>query len=95
MAEGVVKYRDPRKPIINVEIGNNHIIRSLLDLGASVNILPSYLYDRLGLPPIKPTSIVIQLADRTTRRCKGIVEDVFVRCQNFRYPVGFLLLDTD
>jgi len=41
--------------------------RALLDLEASVNLVSFTKYERLGLGELKPTKIVIQLADRTTR----------------------------
>lgn len=78
-----------------MEIGKDFRIQSLLDLGASVNILPTYLYNHMDLGKYKPTNITLQLADRSTRRCRGIVEDVIVKCVDFYYPVDFVLLDTN
>ena len=39
-----VKYKDPGSPKISVNIGGNCIDKSLLDLGASVNLLPYSVY---------------------------------------------------
>ena len=39
-----VKYKDPGSPTISVNIGGNCIDKSLLDLGASVNLLPYSVY---------------------------------------------------
>ncbi|RVW29309.1 Retrovirus-related Pol polyprotein from transposon 17.6 [Vitis vinifera] len=38
--------------------------KALLDLGASVNLLPYSVYKQLGLGELKPTSITLSLADR-------------------------------
>ncbi|RVW63258.1 hypothetical protein CK203_058635 [Vitis vinifera] len=38
--------------------------KALLDLGASVNLLPYYVYKQLGLGGLKPTTITLSLADR-------------------------------
>ncbi|RVW77745.1 Retrovirus-related Pol polyprotein from transposon 297 [Vitis vinifera] len=38
--------------------------KALLDLGASVNLLPYSVYKKLGLGELKPTSITLSLADR-------------------------------
>ena len=39
------KYKDPGSPIISVNIGGNCIDNSLLDLGASVNLMSYSVYD--------------------------------------------------
>ncbi|XP_022859047.1 uncharacterized protein LOC111379846 [Olea europaea var. sylvestris] len=67
-----------------------HISQVLLDLGASVNIMPYSIYLSLGLGEIKPTSVSLQLADRSTIRPRGVVEDVLVQIDKFCYPVDFL-----
>uniref|UniRef100_A0A2N9GKN7 Retrotransposon gag domain-containing protein n=1 Tax=Fagus sylvatica TaxID=28930 RepID=A0A2N9GKN7_FAGSY len=71
-----VKYKDPGCPTISCIIGNFNIDRALLDLGASVNLLPYSVYEQLGLGELKPTKVVLQLADRSIRKPRGIVEDV-------------------
>ena len=89
-----VKYKDPGSPTILVNIGGNCIDKSLLDLGASVNLLPYSVYKQLGLGELKPTNITLSLADRSVKIPKGIVEDVLVKIDKFYYPVDFVVLDT-
>ena len=43
-----VKYKDPRCPTIFCTIGQKEINRALLDLGASINMLPSQYTSNLG-----------------------------------------------
>ncbi|KAL6332963.1 hypothetical protein AAG906_019977 [Vitis piasezkii] len=69
--------------------------KALLDLGASVNLLPYFVYKQLGLGELKPTSITLSLADRSVKIPRGIIEDVLVQVDNFYYPVDFVVLDTD
>ena len=90
-----VKYKDPGSPTISVNIGGTCIDKSLLDLGASVNLLPYYVYKQLGLGELKPTNITLSLADRSVKIPKGIVEDVLVKVDKFYYPVDFVVLDTE
>ena len=40
----LVKYKDPGSPTILVNIGGTCVDKALLDLGASVNLLPYSLY---------------------------------------------------
>ena len=90
-----VKYKDPGSPTISVNIGGTCIDKALLDLGASVNLLPYSVYKQLGLGELKPTNITLSLADRSVKIPKGIVEDVLVKVDKFYYPVEFVVLDTE
>ena len=53
-----------------------------------------FIYLRLGLGELKPTSVILQLADRTVRKPRGIVEYVLLQINKFYYLVDFLILDT-
>ncbi|KAJ0038202.1 hypothetical protein Pint_23027 [Pistacia integerrima] len=88
------KYKDPGRPTVACQIGNKACGQALLDLGASVNLMPYSIYLQLGLDEIKPTFVTLQLADRSVRKPRGIVEDVLVQIDKFYYPVDFLVLDT-
>ena len=90
-----VKYKDPGSSTISVNIGGNCIEKSLLDLGASVNLMPYSVYKQLGLGELKPTNITLSLADRSVKIPKGIVEDVLVKIDKFYYLVDFVVLDTE
>ena len=68
--------------------------KALLDLGASVNLLPYSMYKQLGLGELKPTSITLSLADRSIKIPKGTIEDVLIQVDRFYYPVDFVVLDT-
>ena len=52
------KFKDLGCPIISCVIGNSKIEKALLDLGASVNLLPYSMYEQLGLGELKPTFII-------------------------------------
>ena len=73
----------------------SQIERVLLDLGASVNLLPCSVYVQLGLGELKPTSMTLQLADRSVKVTRGIVEDVLIKVDKFYFPVDFIVLDTE
>ncbi|RVW34756.1 hypothetical protein CK203_101295 [Vitis vinifera] len=90
-----LKYKDPGSPTISVMIGGKVVEKALLDLGASVNLLPYSVYKQLGLGELKPTAITLSLADRSVKIPRGVIEDVLVQVDNFYYPVDFVVLDTD
>ena len=73
-----VKYKDPGCPTISVNIGGTCVEKALLDLGASVNLLPYSVYKQLGLGELRPTSITLSVADRSIKIPKGTVEDVLI-----------------
>ena len=91
----MVKYKIPGTPTISVNIRGTCIDKALLDLGASVNLLPYLVYKQLGLGELKPTNITLFLADRSMKIPKGIVEDVLVKIDKLYYPVDFMVLDTE
>jgi hypothetical protein len=89
-----LKYKDPGCPIITCMIRVSQIERALLDLGASVNLLLYSIYLQLGLGELKPTSMTLQLADRSMKIPWGIVEDVLIKVDKFYFPMDFIVLDT-
>ena len=85
--------KDPGSPLVSCSIGNLNFRKALLDLGASVNILPTHLFERLKLGNLKPTSIVLSLGDKSLRYPRGMIEDVIVKVKCCCFPVDFLVLD--
>ena len=88
-----LKLKDPGSPTITCVIGTKVINDALLDLGSSVNLMPYSVYLQLGLGEMKPTTVVLQLADRSMAKPRGFVEDVLVQVDKFYYPVDFVILD--
>lgn len=88
------KYKDPGCPTITCIIGSQRVDQAFLDLGASVNLLPFSVYLQLGLRELKPTRVTLQLADRSVKVPRGIVEDDLVQVDKFYFPMDFIVLDT-
>jgi hypothetical protein len=59
-----LKYKDPGCPTILCFIGEHKIEKALLDLGASVNLLPYSVFQSLNLGELKPTFITLLLVNR-------------------------------
>ncbi|XP_075649944.1 uncharacterized protein LOC142620465 [Castanea sativa] len=87
------KYKDLGCPTISCTIGDYIMEHALLDLGASVNLIPFSVYQKLGLGDLKPTSVTLQLADCSVRELRGIVKDVLVKIEHFYYLVDFIVID--
>lgn len=59
-------------------IGNYKIELALVDLGASVNLLPYSVYQKLNLGELKLTPAIISLDDRSIKVPKGRIKDELV-----------------
>ncbi|XP_074300457.1 uncharacterized protein LOC141631725 [Silene latifolia] len=58
------KCSDPDMFTVPCTLGDTTIPNAMLDLGASINVLPYSLYKSLKLGPLVKTGVVIQLVDR-------------------------------
>ncbi|CAL9005469.1 unnamed protein product, partial [Prunus brigantina] len=67
----------------------------MLDLGASINVMPYSVYQELGLEGIKKTSIRLELADHSIKYPKGIVEDILVQVNTLILPADFVVMDME
>ncbi|XP_073031262.1 uncharacterized protein [Primulina eburnea] len=53
------------------------------------------LQETLELGEVKPSTITLQLADRSLTYPRGIVEDVLVKVDKFIFPADFVILDME
>ena len=74
-------------------IGQKRIQRGMLNLGASINIMPLSIFRALNLGLLKDTRVVIQLADKSNVYPERVVEDVLVKVNEFIFPADFYIVD--
>ena len=89
------KLKDPGSFTIPCTIGNAIFERALCDLGASINLMPLSIFKRLGLGEARPTIVTLQLADRSLKHPRGVIEDVLVKVDKFIFPADFIVLDME
>ncbi|XP_027362526.1 uncharacterized protein LOC113870125 [Abrus precatorius] len=89
------KLKDPGSFTLPCLIGRLIVDRALADLGTSINLMPYSIFKKLGLGEPRPTRMSIQLADRSIKYPRGIIEDVLVKVDKFIFPVDFVILDMD
>ncbi|XP_070050404.1 uncharacterized protein [Nicotiana tomentosiformis] len=87
------KLKDTGSFTIPVRIGNIDVGHALCDLGASINLMPLYLFKQLGLGAPRPTTVMLQLADRSIAYPEGVIEDVLLQIVKFIFPADFIILD--
>ncbi|XP_076916618.1 uncharacterized protein LOC143576407 [Bidens hawaiensis] len=89
------KMTDPGSFTIPCLIGNLFVSNDLVNLGASINLMPYTVFSKLRLREPTPTRMSIQLADRSVKYPRGIVENMLVKIDKFVFPADFVILDMD
>ncbi|KAL0354747.1 UNVERIFIED_CONTAM: Retrovirus-related Pol polyprotein from transposon.6 [Sesamum radiatum] len=89
------KLKDPGSFSIPCTIGDMNFEKALCDLGASINLMPYSIFAKLGMHELTPTIVTLQLADRSIKYPRGIIEDVLVKVGKFVIPVDFVVLDME
>ncbi|KAG4990797.1 hypothetical protein JHK87_024254 [Glycine soja] len=89
------KFKDPGSVTIPCTIGKEAVNKALIDLGASINLMPLSMCRRIGNLKIDPTKMMLQLVDRSITRPYGVVEDVLVKVHHFTFPMDFVIMDIE
>ena len=87
--------QDPSSFTIPCKIGNADMGKTLYDFEANINLMPLSLVKRLSLGEIAPTTMTLQMADRTLAHLESILEDVLIKVGKFIFPVDFVVIDIE
>nr|GEW71095.1 DNA-directed DNA polymerase [Tanacetum cinerariifolium] len=68
---------------------------ALIDLGASINLMPYLVWKRLSPPDLTPMCMSLELADRSISHPVGVAEDVYVKVGSFHFSADFVVVDLD
>ena len=90
-----LKLKDSGSFTIPCAIGNTIFERALCDLGGSINLMPLSIFKNLNLGEAIPTTVTLQLADRSLTHPCGMIEDILVKVNNFIFPADFIILDME
>ncbi|GJR24755.1 reverse transcriptase domain-containing protein [Tanacetum coccineum] len=66
---------------------------ALADLGASINLMPFSVWQKLNLPNLTPTCLTLELADRSISQPISIAKDVNIKVGVFQFPADFVVVD--
>nr|GEZ35963.1 reverse transcriptase domain-containing protein [Tanacetum cinerariifolium] len=86
------KLRDPGKFLIPCGFSKLKC-KALADLGASINLIPLFVWKKLGLPKLISTCMTLELANRAICTPAGIARDVFVPVGKFTFPADFIIVE--
>ena len=56
-------------------------------------MMPLFVFRKLGLGDLNPTTVSLQLAYRSIKYLIGVIKDVLVKVDKFHFPVDFIVLD--
>nr|GEZ80619.1 reverse transcriptase domain-containing protein [Tanacetum cinerariifolium] len=87
--------RDPDKFLIPCDFPGMAECLALVDLSASINLMPLSVWNKLSLPELSPTCMALELADRSISRPVRVAEDVFVKVGTFHFLADFVVVDFD
>ena len=89
------KMKDPGSFTIPCSIGKHEFKKALCDSGASINLMPLLVVQRLSLGELTPIAITLQMADRSMAQPEGILEDVLVKVGKFIFLVDFVIMQME
>ncbi|XP_050919684.1 uncharacterized protein LOC127137253 [Lathyrus oleraceus] len=88
-----MKKKDRGEVTIPCTIGDRSFKKALIDLGASVSLMPLSIDKKLGIGVVQDTRMTLQFSDHSVKKPYGIVEDVQVKIDKFVFPMDFLILE--
>jgi predicted aspartyl protease len=78
---------------IPYSVGSFKFKKALCDLGASLSVMPRYVFEKLCLPELEPMTVCLELGDNSIHYPLGIAVDVPVKVGHRFIPVDFMVLE--
>lgn len=73
------KYSNLGSPVVTIFINGFKVKNSLVDLGESINVMTREFLSHLNIIGIRETPTILQVANSSTIKPDGMIEDVIVR----------------
>ena len=86
------KMNYPGSFTIPCTIGKYEFKKSLCDSGASINLMPLSVVQRLSLGELTPTTITLQMANRSMAHPEGVLEDVLAEVGKIIFLIDFVVM---
>ena len=86
------KMKDSGSFTIPCSIWKYEFKKALCDSGANINLMPLLVVQRLSLGELTPTTITLQMVDRSMAQPEGVLEDVLVKVGKFIFPMDFVVM---
>nr|GEX08412.1 reverse transcriptase domain-containing protein [Tanacetum cinerariifolium] len=89
------KLKDLGKFLISCDFPKMAECLALADLGASINLMPLSVWNKLSLLDLSHMCMTLELTDRSISHPVGVAKDVFVKVGTFHFPTDFVVVDFD
>ena len=89
------KLRDLGSFTIPCAIGEHTFKKVLCDLGVSINLISLSFVKKMNLGELTPTTLSLQMANRSLTYLQGIHEDMLVKVDKYIFPVYFFVLEME
>nr|GEV88279.1 reverse transcriptase domain-containing protein [Tanacetum cinerariifolium] len=89
------KLGDPGEFLIPCDFLGMDECLALADLGASINLMPLLVWNKLSLPELTSILMTLEIANRSISQPIGVAEDVFVKVGKFHILADFIVVDCD
>ncbi|XP_070002362.1 uncharacterized protein [Nicotiana sylvestris] len=84
---------DPGSFTILYTICSYAFAKALCDIGENIYLVPLSIYKKIGIGRVRPTYMLLQLADQTLKRTSCILYDVLVQAGRFVILPDFFIMD--
>jgi len=85
-------FKDPSSFTIPYTIRNHDMGKTLVDLGASINLMPLPMLKKISGLEAKTTRMTLQLLDTSIKYPYGVMEDVITQVDKLKFPVDFVVM---
>ncbi|GJU33824.1 putative reverse transcriptase domain-containing protein [Tanacetum coccineum] len=66
---------------------------AMVDLGASINVMPKFMFEHLKLANLKETNMLVETANMTKKVPLGIIEKILVKIDKFLFSLDFVIIN--
>ncbi|XP_075103703.1 uncharacterized protein LOC142178272 [Nicotiana tabacum] len=87
------KLGDPGSFTIPCTLGGVYFEKTLYDSRASINLMSFSIFRKLNLGEMKDICVSLQFAYQSTKKPKGIIENMLVKVDKFVFPIDFIVLE--
>nr|GEU86175.1 hypothetical protein [Tanacetum cinerariifolium] len=91
--KGPILGMTPAQALTAIHTMTDHSQKWHDDLGASVNVIPTSVFEHLKISNLNKIDMLVEMADMTKRTLIGMVENILVKIDKFLFASEFILMD--
>ncbi|XP_014490080.1 uncharacterized protein LOC106752825 [Vigna radiata var. radiata] len=88
------KVKDPGCIALSCAL-NDFDVEAMINLGSSINMMPTDFLTKIKGIVLKPSDLMVTMADGSVKIPVGMAEDVIVRVEQLEFLADFIVMDMD